>query len=66
MVQLLYFCKVVQLSKLKMGNILNLTKKSKATKKSFTSTKKVNHKAKVMTLDDIKNNRSMAYTYLTF
>lgn len=49
-----------------MGNILNLTKKSKATKKSFTSTKKVNHKAKVMTLDDIKNNRSMAYNYLTF
>ena len=49
-----------------MGNILNLTKKSKATKKSFTSTKKVNHKAKVLTPQDVQNNRSMAYQYLSF
>lgn len=56
----------VQLNKLKMGNILNLNKKVKTTKKSFASAKKVDHKAKVMTLDDVKNNRSMAYTYLTF
>ena len=49
-----------------MGNILNLTKQLKVTKKSFTSVKKVNHKAKLMTPNDIKNNRSMAYTYLSF
>jgi hypothetical protein len=49
-----------------MGNILNLTKKSKATKKSFTSTKKVNHRAKVLTLQDVQDNRSMAYKYLVF
>ena len=49
-----------------MGNILNLSKKTKATKKLFASTKKVNHKAKVLTTQDVQNNRSMAYQYLSF
>jgi|26BtaG_2_1085354.scaffolds.fasta_scaffold00155_14 hypothetical protein len=47
-----------------MGNILKLNKSSKTTKKAFVSTKKVTHKARVLTASDVQANRSMAYTYL--
>lgn len=47
-----------------MGNIIKISKNPKTTKKAFLSTKKVIHKAKVLTPSDVKENRSMAYTYL--
>ncbi|WP_168816917.1 hypothetical protein [Lutibacter sp. B1] len=57
-----------------MGNFINKNKaKSSNSKKVFTgvskiqsiSTKKVIHKAKVLTPSDVEANRCMAYSYLS-
>ena len=55
-----------QQHKLIMGNILKLKASSKVTKKTHASSnsKKVNHRARVLTSSDVQANRSMAYTYL--
>lgn len=47
-----------------MGNIVRLNKNASSTKKVHVSTKKVIHKAKILTPSDVQANRSMAYTYL--
>ena len=48
-----------------MGNILKSNKVSSKLKNT-SSNKRVIHKAKVLTPKDVQNNRSMAYTYLSF
>lgn len=46
-----------------MGNLIKNKGKISSSKRSRTS-KKVSHKAKVLTVADVTANRSMAYSYL--
>lgn len=52
-----------------MGNFIKKPSKvssARATKRSYVTSKKITHKATVLTTSDVEANRSMAYSYLSF